>query len=377
MNPEYAGMAGQQPAARVSLLIPTKNRPGFLVRLLRYYESLGFQGCIYIGDSSDAEYIDKTKRALDALQGKLDITYREYPRINNAACLRQLLDIVSTPYAVLLPDDDFIVPHGLEQCVLFLENHPGYSAAHGKGIVLALNSNTPHGKVVRVNDYEQRAIEGENAAQRLLDHLSHYSVTLFSVHRVESWREMYRDVPLLTNDTFGLELLPCCLSVILGKVKELDGLYLVRQTHSQRYFLPAILEWIALPDWLPSYRVFRSCLANKLSRQNNISLEKAHEIVEQAFWSYLTRALRNQVGQPTRSPDVSSRIQPSAGVIPRARLVWSVLRSLNPKKERKSLLPALLRPSSPYQADFMPVYRALTTPAFEFTEEKLSQKRTS
>lgn len=370
MNIKDKEVTGQPIASKVSLLIPTKNRPGFLIRLLRYYESLGFRGCIYIGDSSDSEQIGKTKQALNLLEGKVNVTYREYPHMDNAACLQQLLNIVTTPYAAILPDDDFIVPDALEQCALFLESHPDYSAAHGKGIVLALKRDGPYGKLIRVNNYEQRAIEEESASQRLLDHLSHYSVVLFSVHRVESWRKMYANVSLLTNDTFKLELLPCCLSVILGKVKGLEQLYLARQTHSHRYPLPAISEWIALPDWLSSYRVFRSCLAENLSLQDKISLEKAHEIVEKAFWSYLTGALLSQIGNRRRDTGISLHLQQLAGAIPGARQVHQALCSLLPVWGKGGLLSTLLRPSSPFHADFMPIYRALATAAPQFLKEK-------
>ena len=55
----------------ISLLIPTMNRSDFLIRLLRYYRALGFQGCICIGDSSDAVHVERTKKAIQELQDKL------------------------------------------------------------------------------------------------------------------------------------------------------------------------------------------------------------------------------------------------------------------------------------------------------------------
>jgi glycosyltransferase domain-containing protein len=352
---------GTKRQSMISLLIPTKNRSGFLIRLLRYYYSLGFQGRICIGDSSGAEHVERTKKALKLLEDKLDIVYREYPRTNNAVCVRQLLDFASTPYAVLLPDDDFLIPTALEQCASFLESHPDYSAAHGVGIALALQESVPHGQVVWADYYRQRVIEGESASQRLLDHLNDYSVTLFSVHRVEFWREMYKDVSLLTDDAFALEMLPCCLSVILGKLKGLESLSLVRQSHSQRYPLPGIIDWIARPDWLSSYRVFRNCLANKLSQKDDINIDEAHEVVERAFWSYLINDLRKQISNPVPNHYVLPRWQDVAGMVPSARRVWRVLRSLNlGKRDEISFLSDLLRPSSPYHADFMPVCRAIT-----------------
>lgn len=355
----------------ISLIIPTMNRPDFLIRLLRYYRDIGFPGYICIGDSSDAAHIEPTKRAVEALQGKLNIIYREYPDYNISMAISHLIDLVSTRYAAFVADDDFLVPAALEQCAMFLDNHPDYVAAHGVGVGLGLKSSGAYGQVAWASHYQQPVIDGDSASQRLLAHLSNYAVTLFSVHRIESWREMYQDISSLKDDTFALELLPCCRSVIQGKVKELDCFYLVRQSHNQRYLLPEIPDWISSPHWLPSYQVFRGCLAKKLMQLDGIGIEKAQEIVDQAFQSYLTNLLGKPVGKPTLGHSVLSYLREVAGILPGARQVWRALRSLNSAgRKRESLLATLLLPSSPYHADFMPVYQALTEVPADFPGER-------
>ncbi len=353
----------------ITLIIPTMNRSDFLIRLLRYYWALDFQGCICIGDSSDAVHVGRTKRAIKTFQAKLNIVYREYPGINNSECLKRLLELVSTPHVAFIADDDFLVPAALERCALFLDSHPDYSAVHGLGVTVRLQSSGAYGQVASVAHYRQPVIEGESASQRLLDHLSNYSVTLFSVHRVESWREMYKDISLLTDIRFT-ELLPCCLSVILGKVKELDCFYLVRQGHPQRYLLPGKAEWTASPNFLLSYQVFCDCLAKELARQDSVSLDKVQEAVKQAFSSYLT----NSFVEPWQSRYGLPRLLRVAGVIPGARQVWRAsrraLRSLNLVGQDEIPLAALLSSSSPYHTDFMPVYQAVTEVPAEFPEER-------
>jgi glycosyltransferase domain-containing protein len=340
------------------------NRSDFLIRLLRYYRDLGFQGCICIGDSSDTEHVERTKTVIAELQGKVNIVYHECSRLNDAETLKHLLDFVSTPYAALVPDDDFLVPAALEQCALFLDRHPDYSAAHGVGAGLRLQSGGAYGEVAWAGHYRQPVIEEANASQRLLNHLGNYAVTLFSVHRIESWRVMYGNVPLVADRAFGAEMLPCCLSAVQGKVKELDSFYLVRQAHGQQYPLPDRFDWITNPNWLPSYQVFRSCLAEELMRQDAISLEEAQEVVKQALWSYLAEHLNGQwrscYGQPKAG--ACTRFRQAARSIPGARRVWHTLRSLTPREHDMFSLPALLHPSSPYHTDFMPIYRAITTP---------------
>lgn len=348
----------------VTLLIPTMNRSDFLIRLLRYYKDVGFQGCICIGDSSNPMHIERTKKAIGAFQGRLNIVYREYPLLNDYECRRQLLEFVSTPYVAYVADDDFLVPTGLELCARFLDKNPDYSAAHGVAVGMHLKSNGAYGQAERTGRYRQPVIEGNSASQRLLEHLNNYTVTLFSVHRVDAWRAMDKDIALLADKGFGSELLPCCLSVIQGKVKGLDCLYLVRQDHVQRYFLSDTFDWITGPNWFPSYQTFHNFLLEVLVRQDGISVNEARAVVKQAFWTYLTICLskewQNKYGQScTSSPQ---RWRQIVRTIPGAQRIWRLLYSLKPKKEDPFSLPALLRPSSPYHADFMPIYRAVTTP---------------
>lgn len=350
----------------ITLLVPTMNRSDFLIRMLRYSDEIGFEGCICIGDSSSPDHIERTKRVIETLRGKQTIVYKEYPGLNAADCFQRLLDLVSTPYVALLPDDDFFIPSALNKCAKFLEEHPDYSAVHGKGIVVRLYNSGMFGRIIECSYYPQPVIEAESSSQRLDDHLNHYSVTLLSVHRVKSWRRMIRDVHLLKDKSFRDELLPCCISVILGKSKELDCLYLVRQDHAQRYLLPPGLDWVASPEWYPSYLVFRDCLAESLSLQDAISIEEAQKVVKQAFCAYLVTYL-SSCSRGSRSS--SGRWIQVARKIPGARRLYQFLHSMRPKKNSVFSLSALLEPSSPYHADFMPVYKALTTPPTEFSDK--------
>ena len=350
----------------ITLLVPTMNRSDFLIRFLRYYEEIGFKGCICIGDGSSPEHVDRTKRVIETLRDNLNIVYMEFPDLKVTENVERLFDLVSTPYAAFLGDDDFLIPSSINKCMKFLEEHPDYAAAHGKGISISLDSGGEFGRVIQCGYYPQPVMEAGSASQRLDDYMSHYSVILFSVHRIESWRMMIRDIHLLNDRSFGGELLPCCTSVILGKSKELDCLYLVRQDHAQRYLLPLGLDWVASPEWYPSYLVFRDGLAKSLALQDNISLEEAQKVVKQAFCAYLVAYLSSCSRRSRRSP---GRWLQVAWKIPGARQLWQFLHTMRLKKQSVFSLPALLDPSSPYHADFMPVYKALTTPPIEFSDK--------
>ena len=347
---------------KVTLLVPTKNHSDLLIRLLKYYSSTNFQGYICIGDSSDDGHLHATREVIQKLQGGLNIVHREYPGLNISACMTELTSLVTTDYVAALMDDDFLVPRSLGQCALFLEGHPGYSAAHGMAILFGLNSHGAYGDFVWADRYLQRPIEGETGAERLLDHLSNYSVTLFSVHRVESWLGMWRNASQAPARAISEELLPGCLSVIPGKIKDLGCLYLLRQIHNRRALHHDIFDELTSSAWPSSYEIFRDCLAGALAQQDAISLDEARAVVKKAFWSYLARGLSSKWQERYAGIDgiLGFRLRRFAGNIPGFRRTWHQIRSFFPGDGNKISLSALVRPSSPYHADFMPVYQAVT-----------------
>ncbi len=343
-------MTGLQQEPVVTLLVPTMNRPEFVARLLAYYAGQGFTGRIAIGDSSTPELFERTRQAIDGYAGRLDVVHVGAAGLTIGPCLERLVDQAATAYAVVVPDDDFIVPAALDRCIAFLAGHPDYVAAHGAGITMTLDTNGLHGRVVYCAPYPQTVLEAGSASQRLTDHLSQYTVSLFSVHRIESWRTMLRGVETLGDMSFSAELLPCCLSVVLGKIKELDGLYLVRQSHAARLELPTMFDWIVTPVWYPSYHAVVESLAQALVEQDGCAPDAARKIVKEGFRQYvgLGLGLRRNLGRDTWVLDL-------------ARRVWRMVQYLRPKPAAQWSLPALLSPSSPHHAAFLPIYNALVT----------------
>jgi glycosyltransferase domain-containing protein len=345
----------------VTLLIPTMNRPEFVARLLRYYATVGFTGRISIGDSSEPDGVKAARAAIKSVTGTLDVEYEEYPGLGLADCWKQMIDRLTTPYAAYLADDDFLVPSAVERCAHFLAEHPDYAAAHGVGLGVTLDTNGLFGNVVVCDYYEQTVSEAERPSERLRRLLEHYTVTLFAVHRAETWRAMFEDVHLIKDMSFGAELLPCCLSVVFGKVKELDGLYVVRQSHGRRYEQPTMFDWIATRAWFDSYQVTLESLSRRLVEQETISPEAARKLVQEGF--------RHYVGYGMGLP---SRWSNGGPAVAAARTLWHIWRSLQPKPHAAFALQTLLKPSSPYHADFSPVYRSLTTPPSEGRQEQRS-----
>lgn len=342
----------------VTLMIPTMNRSDFLIRLLQYYADTDYPYSICIGDSSDQTHLERTKEFIKTLNGKLKVKHLEYPNLSISMCLKSIVDELDTPYAAITPDDDFIVTKTLEKCIHFLEQHPDYSAAHGSALMFSLKDTDVYSEFSDIGRYPQRAVEESIASERLISHLKNYNVTVFSVQRSQAWKKMYKNVKQLSERAFMEELLPCCLSVIHGKIKHYDDLYLVRQRHQRHPFLSDIYDWMTNPDWNEAYRIFHDSLVAALIQQDSISKEEAQAVFKKAFWGYLNGRLSAKFKQRYGILSLKERAKKISNYIPGAYKILKKTKQLF--FSRRLTLNSLLNRKSVYYTDFLPVYRAVT-----------------
>jgi len=338
----------------ISVLVPTLNRSSFVVRLLRYYKNVGFSGEILIGDSSDCSHAEEIKREIKSVTNSLNVKYVDCSGLNDSEAIEHLSQCATTPYVAFVGDDDFLVPNGLSEAVEFLEGHPEYSVAHGDAALCILKSTGAYGQVQSTGVYTLGTLEQPTASQRLYDHLSSYFVTLFSVHRTEQHRSAYKDISNLKDKSFT-ELLPSCIPIIQGKAKQLVSLYLVRQVHDQRYLLPTVFDWITSPDWQDSYTTCWERLSEELAHQDGIEIETARGEVKHALSAFLAKRIALANGtqkKPSRFREVVKKVS-------FLQSSWRRADSFMPGEEHQMSLPSLLRRSSPFNTDFLPVHQAM------------------
>lgn len=348
----------------ITILVATLNHPDLINRQLKYYADIGFKGAITIGDSSEGDLAKRTEDAVKRYQNRITANYLRCPNVHDAACMQQLLETVETPYVVRSGDDDFHIPAGLEKCVTFLEKNPDYTAVHGLGILAMVEPNGSGQKVLGTSYYKQQATEAESAAERLMHHYRNYAGTGFSLQRTESVRVMFKRAHEVVDRSFAGEALASCLSVVLGKFKELDCFYLVRQIHNNRHLLPSKFDWITSDNWLPSYRLYLENMSDEVSKKDNIPIAKAQEVVMQEFWGFLANTLQIQWNSKTGQSKVSERsgARRAIGRIPGAKSTWRAVKSRMPGQQNAVSLKALMRAGSPYHDEFMHTYRAMVEP---------------
>lgn len=348
--------------ARVTLVIPTKDRPALLRRQLSYYRQAGFAGTILIADSTEQQGFQATSHWLREFSNQLSVRHYHLPGLFVTEAVRAVTREVRTPYVAVIPDDDFLIPSGIAQCADFLDKNIGYIAAHGLGILIeSEDGGTDH--IRSAGYYPQPVLSDDLASDRVANHLRAYSVTLYSTHRTEAWVKVFdatpsaKDNPLCYDRSFSDELLQCSLTAAYGKIAQIDCLYLVRQTHNTRNLLPAWYRWLTGEKWRPSYLWYRDKVAAAICEVDDIPLQRAQEAVDSGLVEYLQKFIGARAegaeGLVARIRRITLRYLPASG--------RAVLRRYRSRFGSGYIsFEGLMDPASPYHRDFVQIFKAVT-----------------
>lgn len=349
----------------LTMIIPTRNRPQFLTRLLDYYASLDCRYQILIGDSSDGNFQTEIKRLEQIYSSRLRASFNYYPHDPTLGpgeeitkFVAKLLEQVETPYFVFHPDDELFVPRTLEKCVHFLENNSDYHLAHGVGVLVEVENGQPHGRVLGTSEYAQKSNEFPKAQDRFLSYMMGGGVQgQFSVKRMHPCRENWQLACQLGLDNFFEELFNNSLSAIQGKFKKIEGLYIIRQTHSKmKSRAKGFFDWLIHPSFSKNYNDFLKILTRELAKQDHLGEQDAQEIILKGFWFYFSNTAKRMWKGKYIQKSFQPRIKGIVG-ISMMNSVRKFIRSFLPSG--KVMLPALLRSSSPFHSDFLPIYNAI------------------
>jgi glycosyltransferase domain-containing protein len=293
------GAAPKTPLARLSILIPTLNRSDFLGRALTFYHKTGFDGVIILGDSSDEQHASLNRQLVDRFGKVLRIVYHHYPNppyIHDGMCIKDMAEVAPTPYVVYSGDDDFLVTDGLMECINFLDNNNDYIAASGTRVNLRLDRQGPYGQVDAASTVRFEQFLDDSPIMRWIRYIRTGFSTQYYVHRVETWREMYKNVDQTPSRYLGPELLPCSITAIQGKVKQLDCLTIVFQRHRDQIFSwdkTSIFKLLNDHRWAPSVATIKETITEAFRREG-LTPNQAEHVFENEFWRHITGVMVNQ-----------------------------------------------------------------------------------
>ena len=229
-----------------SIIIPTKNRPLFINRILHYYQLVGYNGQILIGDSSDTNELFELKQIIEKYSTKLNIYFLHEKSKSADEITVDLLNKIEKEFVSFLPDDDIILIDGINHCINFLIQNMDYVAANGKSYYFTLDemSEKHNGKIGYIYKYKMYYDESFDSRTRISNYFKNTDCLLMSVFRTKVFKECFSFSYLLPRYhrifIYG-ELIPGIITLSKGKVKHLDVDYLIRQGHDNNLW--SKLDW--------------------------------------------------------------------------------------------------------------------------------------
>src|SRR6516162_2670784 len=115
------------PGEPLTAVIPAHNRVRECLALLRYLQACRFPYPVVVADSSQGG----RSRALRGSIGDLARYQHFGTQIGQYEKLASIARSVTSPYIVVLPDNDIAFPHAIEAALTFLRQNQDYVAAHG------------------------------------------------------------------------------------------------------------------------------------------------------------------------------------------------------------------------------------------------------
>lgn len=357
--------------ALLTLVIPTKNRASFVARALRYYAEARCPFPMLLGDSSEPREVAHIREAIRSIGQPLAIHHIVESDSASLAAgwqgdrfLASLIAKAQTPYVAFYADDDFAVIERLHEAVRFLEEHQDYSFACGEALLVTLSSGTAHGEVASVARYPQQSLEEADAPGRLSHLLTRYTVLEYGVSRTAQMQARWERVFRAGVDNLTGELINGCLVAIQGKVRRLSGLALVRQSHPRQTSTISrdLFDWVSTVAFPSHYAALADAVVESLQELHGVGVDRARAVFKRGFWRYLSQNLSADWQARYAGPAGGwiAGAQAAAKRVPGLRRAWRGLRVYLPGRHHALSLEALCAPASAYDADFMPIYRAMT-----------------
>jgi len=275
----------------ITIIIPTYYRFKFLKRILNFYFLYNTDMHILIVDSTPNN-LQKDNELLKLLK-KNNVSYFQYDE--NTQFSNKIyngLKNVKTKYAVLCADDDFLIPHGLKECIKFLEINDDYSSSQGFYFNHFLASES---SFFMSNLYHlSKSLKKDTARERFLDGFVYNKQGInphYAVHRTKELLFIWKETTKFAIGSGYTEFFPCALSFIYGKMKLLPYFYGSREKNSLIWYTDD--QYVRMHSEYNTNKVIEG-ITKHLSIVDNISLKEAYNFFDNYSFDPRPDILKNK-----------------------------------------------------------------------------------
>lgn len=213
--------------SQLTIVIPSYGRPDYLLRNMQYWS--GKPSCVLVMDGSPNGLSEKEVSKFGS-----NITY-----IHRVVSLTERLslacDLISTPYATMLSDDDFFSAVGLELAIAELQRDSELACCGGNCASFLWKPESQNVST-RTHYPEQShfAIDFDDVSKRTIQHFRHYTpAAVYAVHRTPGFRLAMQAANHSNSCIYAAELAFEFVTAYLGKMKTINNCYWLRSLENE------------------------------------------------------------------------------------------------------------------------------------------------
>ena len=153
----------------ITIICPTFNRPYMLDRTLNYYHKDGFDCRLIVADSSEDRAKELNLKMLSKYDKDLHIDYFALDsEVDFGRKLYEATKKVQTKYAIIMPDDDFLIRQAVEDSINTLDEREDIVSVYGNRLsISALSAQTSENNWIKLFPYSYISIEDESYVNRV------------------------------------------------------------------------------------------------------------------------------------------------------------------------------------------------------------------
>lgn len=254
----------------VTVVLPTRNRPGNIAGQLRLFAKSGLN--VIVADSSDPDNATKIRAASES-----SAEYLSYP--SETKFFDKLADVIAkveTPFVVLASDRKITFPHAIESALQFLQSHENYISAQGYVIGFGI-----HGDDIDINRvvFFTPTIEDDDPLHRLYHLMRRYQSRQFSLFRLKPLLAAVSQATMVDGTMFQ-EIMFMNALVLQGKVARLQNIFTlqtIEQSFSPLRDIDPLYWFVDDPEsFFQRYLPYRRSLARFISDNRMTQFTMSH-----------------------------------------------------------------------------------------------------
>lgn len=271
-----------------TLVIPTKNRPRFLKRLLNYCEETFPVMEIIVADSSDEEHLAACQEVCSRVKKHTlnrQVFRSDLPFIEKLVAATKL---VKTSCMALLADDDLLLPGALEEALYQLRNDSQVVCVQGCEVIFRPATSLGRPDRLLMDFHGGRSLDMPSAAQRLIALMGQYRPTVYGVRRTADFLADLQSIVPMQSQYMLVELAFASLDVVRGKIVRLHRVLTMRESHGQVAYRQHsdVTYWekiLFAPGFSARLESYLNIVATQLKACTDLSEEQSRETVRESL----------------------------------------------------------------------------------------------